>query len=167
MNTPVWVQHIAFQVPDLDALLAAGTIVGSGTVSNRDGNGGPGRPVAAGGLGYSCIAQVRMIETILKRGAGNGVSQRWRPRPHLDGRRCGQSDLRHDRPDRGGRPMKRPGEQMVLMQVRGRFNQYPQDLPISRSPPSGRFARRHSYSREKHRTNARQQTGLVRSRPAA
>lgn len=44
--------------------LGAGTIVGSGTVSNRDGDGGPGRPVAAGGLGYSCIAEVRMIETI-------------------------------------------------------------------------------------------------------
>lgn len=44
--------------------LGAGTIVGSGTVSNRDADGGPGRPVAAGGLGYSCIAEVRMIETI-------------------------------------------------------------------------------------------------------
>jgi len=45
--------------------LGAGTIIGSGTVSNRDGDGGPGRPVAAGGLGYSCIAEVRMVETIL------------------------------------------------------------------------------------------------------
>jgi len=44
--------------------LTAGTIVGSGTVSNRDRDGGPGRPVAQGGLGYSCIAEVRMIETI-------------------------------------------------------------------------------------------------------
>jgi fumarylacetoacetate (FAA) hydrolase len=44
--------------------LAAGTIVGSGTVSNRDADGGPGRPVADGGLGYSCIAEVRMVETI-------------------------------------------------------------------------------------------------------
>jgi fumarylacetoacetate (FAA) hydrolase len=43
--------------------LAAGTIVGSGTVSNRR-DGGPGKPVAAGGLGYSCIAELRMIETI-------------------------------------------------------------------------------------------------------
>jgi fumarylacetoacetate (FAA) hydrolase len=45
--------------------LVAGTIIGSGTVSNRDSDGGPGRPVAAGGLGYSCIAEVRMVETIL------------------------------------------------------------------------------------------------------
>jgi fumarylacetoacetate (FAA) hydrolase len=45
--------------------LGAGTIVGSGTVSNRDADGGPGRPVAQGGLGYSCIAEVRMVETIL------------------------------------------------------------------------------------------------------
>ena len=44
--------------------LAAGTIVGSGTVSNRDADGGPGRPVADGGLGYSCIAEVRMVEAI-------------------------------------------------------------------------------------------------------
>ena len=45
--------------------LGAGTIIGSGTVSNRDTDGGPGRPVADGGLGYSCIAEVRMVETIL------------------------------------------------------------------------------------------------------
>jgi fumarylacetoacetate (FAA) hydrolase len=45
--------------------LGAGTIIGSGTVSNRDSDGGPGRPVADGGLGYSCIAEVRMVETIL------------------------------------------------------------------------------------------------------
>jgi fumarylacetoacetate (FAA) hydrolase len=44
--------------------LAAGTVIGSGTVSNRDADGGPGRPVAQGGLGYSCIAEVRMVETI-------------------------------------------------------------------------------------------------------
>ena len=44
--------------------LAAGTIIGSGTVSNRDADGGPGRPVAQGGRGYSCIAEIRMIETI-------------------------------------------------------------------------------------------------------
>jgi fumarylacetoacetate (FAA) hydrolase len=46
--------------------LGAGTIIGSGTVSNRDADGGPGRPVAEGGLGYSCIAEVRMVETILR-----------------------------------------------------------------------------------------------------
>lgn len=44
--------------------LSAGTIVGSGTVSNRDADGGPGRPVAEGGVGYSCLAELRMIETI-------------------------------------------------------------------------------------------------------
>ncbi|MEE4188684.1 MAG: fumarylacetoacetate hydrolase family protein [Roseobacter sp.] len=44
--------------------LAAGTIIGSGTVSNRDADGGPGRPVAQGGAGYSCIAEQRMVETI-------------------------------------------------------------------------------------------------------
>lgn len=44
--------------------LGAGTLIGSGTVSNRDPDGGPGKPVAEGGLGYSCIAEVRMVETI-------------------------------------------------------------------------------------------------------
>ncbi|OWV88704.1 2-keto-4-pentenoate hydratase [Rhizobium sp. N122] len=43
--------------------LAAGTIIGSGTVSNKR-DGGPGRPVEDGGDGYSCIAEIRMIETI-------------------------------------------------------------------------------------------------------
>ena len=45
--------------------LSAGTLLGSGTVSNRDAEGGPGRPVAAGGRGYSCIAEQRTVETIL------------------------------------------------------------------------------------------------------
>jgi fumarylacetoacetate (FAA) hydrolase len=44
--------------------LAAGVIVGSGTVSNRDPDGGPGRPIAEGGVGYSCIAEIRSVETI-------------------------------------------------------------------------------------------------------
>lgn len=44
--------------------LCAGTIIGSGTVSNRDTAGGPGKPCSEGGLGYSCIAEIRMIETI-------------------------------------------------------------------------------------------------------
>ncbi len=44
--------------------LGAGTIIGSGTVSNRDSDGGPGRPVTDGGVGYSCIAEQRTVETI-------------------------------------------------------------------------------------------------------
>jgi fumarylacetoacetate (FAA) hydrolase len=43
--------------------LSAGTIIGSGTVSNKLDD-GPGRPIADGGAGYSCIAEMRMIETI-------------------------------------------------------------------------------------------------------
>ena len=63
-------QDMTFSFPQLVAhaaktrKLSAGTIVGSGTVSNLDPDGGPGRPVAQGGLGYSCIAEIRMIETI-------------------------------------------------------------------------------------------------------
>ena len=43
--------------------LEAGSIVGSGTVSNKE-DGGPGRPVREGGAGYSCIAEQRTVETI-------------------------------------------------------------------------------------------------------
>ncbi|MBW6530632.1 fumarylacetoacetate hydrolase family protein [Sphingomonas sp. RRHST34] len=48
--------------------LGAGTIIGSGTVSNRDAEGGPGRPIGEGGVGYSCIAEQRAVETL--RGGG-------------------------------------------------------------------------------------------------
>jgi fumarylacetoacetate (FAA) hydrolase len=44
--------------------LAAGSIIGSGTVSNRGQDGGPGQPIGAGGAGYSCIAEQRTVETI-------------------------------------------------------------------------------------------------------
>ncbi|MEY4869628.1 MAG: hypothetical protein RIS11_822, partial [Pseudomonadota bacterium] len=46
--------------------LGTGTIIGSGTVSNRDADGGPGKPISEGGLGYSCLAEVRTVETILR-----------------------------------------------------------------------------------------------------
>ncbi len=61
---------MTFGFPDLIAHaartrpLGAGAIIGSGTVSNRDADGGPGRPVAAGGRGYSCLAELRMVETL-------------------------------------------------------------------------------------------------------
>ncbi len=43
--------------------LCAGSLIGSGTISNKL-NGGPGKPIAEGGVGYSCIAEIRTIETI-------------------------------------------------------------------------------------------------------
>ena len=58
-----------FTFPDLIAHaaktrpLGAGTIIGSGTISNKLDD-GPGKPVAEGGVGYSCIAEVRSVETI-------------------------------------------------------------------------------------------------------
>ncbi|MCW5723850.1 MAG: fumarylacetoacetate hydrolase family protein [Maricaulaceae bacterium] len=55
---PRLLEHVAKTRP-----LTAGSIVGSGTVSNKL-DGGPGKPVAEGGAGYSCIAEIRMIETI-------------------------------------------------------------------------------------------------------
>ena len=45
--------------------LVAGSIIGSGTVSNKL-DGGPGKPVAEGGAGYSCIAEIRTVETLEK-----------------------------------------------------------------------------------------------------
>lgn len=57
---PTLVAHAAKTRP-----LGAGTIVGSGTVSNRGADGGPGRPVAEGGVGYACLAELRTVETIL------------------------------------------------------------------------------------------------------
>jgi fumarylacetoacetate (FAA) hydrolase len=56
---PALIAHAAKTRP-----LGAGTIIGSGTVSNRGEDGSPGRPIAEGGAGYSCIAELRMIETI-------------------------------------------------------------------------------------------------------
>ena len=44
--------------------LAAGAILGAGTVSNRDADGGPGKPIDEGGVGYSCLAERRTVETI-------------------------------------------------------------------------------------------------------
>jgi fumarylacetoacetate (FAA) hydrolase len=43
--------------------LCAGSVIGSGTVSNKQG-GLQGSSIANGGVGYCCIAEVRMYETI-------------------------------------------------------------------------------------------------------
>ena len=59
-----------FDLGDLVAHVAktrsvgAGSIIGTGTISNKGEDGGPGKPVSEGGKGYSCIAEIRMIETI-------------------------------------------------------------------------------------------------------
>jgi fumarylacetoacetate (FAA) hydrolase len=45
--------------------LGAGSIVGSGTVSNK-GDGGPGKPVEQGGVGYTCLAELRTVETLVE-----------------------------------------------------------------------------------------------------
>lgn len=59
---PTLIAHAAKTRP-----LCAGTIIGSGTVSNKL-DGGPGKSIADGGVGYSCIAEVRTIETIQQGG---------------------------------------------------------------------------------------------------
>ena len=55
---PRLIEHAAKTRP-----LSAGSILGSGTVSNKI-DGRPTKPINQGGVGYSCIAEVRMIETI-------------------------------------------------------------------------------------------------------
>lgn len=57
-NFPELIQHAA-----KSRALCAGTIIGSGTVSNKL-DGGAGKPISEGGVGYSCIAEIRTIETI-------------------------------------------------------------------------------------------------------
>ncbi|UUM29536.1 fumarylacetoacetate hydrolase family protein [Vibrio japonicus] len=60
---------MTFEFPELVAHaaktrpLSAGAIIGSGTVSNKQGT-DFGTAISEGGVGYSCIAEVRMIETI-------------------------------------------------------------------------------------------------------
>ncbi len=62
-------QDMTFSFPQIVAHaartrpLGAGTIVGSGTVSNKQGT-EHGTAIADGGVGYSCIAELRMIEII-------------------------------------------------------------------------------------------------------
>ncbi len=64
-------QDMIFDFPTLIAhvaktrSLAAGSIVGSGTISNKGSDGGPGKPIAQGGVGYACLAEQRTVETIL------------------------------------------------------------------------------------------------------
>ena len=55
---PQLISHAAKTRP-----LAAGSIIGSGTVSNKL-DGGPGKTISEGGVGYSCLAELRMVETI-------------------------------------------------------------------------------------------------------
>jgi fumarylacetoacetate (FAA) hydrolase len=59
-NFPTLISHAA-----RTRNLCAGSIIGSGTVSNCSSDGGPGKPIAMGGLGYSCIAEQRVVEQLL------------------------------------------------------------------------------------------------------
>ena len=64
-------QDMIFDFPALIAHLArtrslvAGSIIGSGTVSNKGADGGPGKSISDGGAGYACLAELRTVETIL------------------------------------------------------------------------------------------------------
>ncbi len=58
---PTLIAHAAKTRP-----LGAGSIIGSGTVSNKGADGGPGKAIPDGGLGYACIAEMRTVETLLE-----------------------------------------------------------------------------------------------------
>ena len=58
-NFPTLIAHAA-----RTRALGPGAIIGSGTVSNKDADGSPGKPVAEGGLGYACIVEQRVVETL-------------------------------------------------------------------------------------------------------
>ena len=88
---PALIAHAAKTRP-----LAAGTIIGSGTVSNKL-DGGPGKPVGEGGAGYSCIAEMRTIETIAARRAEDAVPALRRHGPHRDEGQGRPFDLRRHR----------------------------------------------------------------------
>ena len=75
----------------------AGSIVGSGTVSNRDWS-----------HGYSCIAEKRAIETIENGAPQTGVHALRRPHPHRDEGRRRRQRLRRDRPARRRHDAMRP-----------------------------------------------------------
>ncbi len=81
LGTPDAGVDMTFDFPTLIAhaaktrALGAGSIIGSGTVSNRDADGGPGRPIADGGVGYSCLAELRSVESILHGAPRTGFLQ--------------------------------------------------------------------------------------------
>jgi len=68
-GNPIAANDMTFSFSDLlshaakTRTLCAGTIIGSGTVSNKL-DGGAGKTIEEGGRGYSCIAEIRMIEVI-------------------------------------------------------------------------------------------------------
>ncbi len=109
---PVCGNDMTFDFPTLIAhaaktrALGAGTILGAGTVSNRDADGGPGMPIDEGGLGYSCIAEQRTVETIR---LGKPVT------PFL---KFGDK-VRIEMRDAGGRSIFGAIEQDVVRSVRG------------------------------------------------
>ena len=95
-------RDMTFSFPDLIAhaartrRLGAGSIIGSGTVSNKDGD-GPGKPVDQGGAGYTCLAEVRTVETILEGKPKHAVPAVRRPRQDRDAGCRRPLDLRRHR----------------------------------------------------------------------
>jgi fumarylacetoacetate (FAA) hydrolase len=71
--------------------LCAGSIIGSGTVSNKL-DGGPGKSIADGGVGYSCLAELRTIETI-QSGAPKTAFMKFGDRIRIEMRDAGNASI--------------------------------------------------------------------------
>ncbi len=88
---PTLIAHAAKTRP-----LGAGTIIGSGTVSNKL-DGGPGKPVEEGGRGYSCIAETPHDRDHPGRRAADAIPAFRRSSAHRDEGSLWPFDLRRDR----------------------------------------------------------------------
>ena len=100
--------------------LGAGTIIGSGTVSNRDADGGPGKPVDRRRPRLSLPRRGAHGRDDPRRQAGDAVPQARRHGAHLDGRRAAatRSSARSSRrssPRNSGRPAS--GEAPLVRQA--------------------------------------------------
>jgi hypothetical protein len=69
--------------------LGAGTIIGSGTVSNRDADGGPGKPIAQAASAIRASPSSRTVETIRDGQRRDAVPARRRHGPHRGPRTTG------------------------------------------------------------------------------
>ena len=85
--------------------LTAGSIVGSGTVSNRAADGSPGKPILEGGVGYSCLAEQIVVEKLLLGSARTGFLK-------------AGDEIRIEMLDADGRPIFGALEQRVARRAR-------------------------------------------------
>jgi fumarylacetoacetate (FAA) hydrolase len=102
--------------------IGAGSIIGSGTVSNRDADGGPGKPIAAAGSAIRASPRCGRWRRSSTASRENAVPQARRHGADLDGRRGGPPDLRRDRAEIGEALGQAPKQEAVgVPQICGGF----------------------------------------------